>query len=86
MAQDLMKIFPDAVWKGEDGFYRIRMEDMFYAVINAIKELDLSITNNTKRIADLEEQNAELVKQNKAQQEAIEALQKRLDKLEKRGK
>ena len=36
MAQDLQKIFPNAVVKGDDGFLRIRMEDMFYAVINAV--------------------------------------------------
>ena len=53
MAQDLQKIFPDAVKKGEDGFLRIRMEDMFYAVINAIKELDT-------RVTALEKENAEL--------------------------
>ena len=40
MAQDLEKIFPKAVFKGDDGFLRIRMEDMFYALVNAVKELD----------------------------------------------
>ena len=55
MAQDLQKIFPDAVIKGEDGFLRIRMEDMFYAVINAVKE-------NDKRITILEKENQELKK------------------------
>ena len=44
IAQDLQKVFPDAVKKGVDGFLTIRMEDMFYAVINAIKELDSRVT------------------------------------------
>ena len=79
MAQDLMKIFPEAVWKGDDGFYRIRMEDMFYAVINAIKELDEKITGNSNRIAELEKQNAE-------QQKMIDALIKKVEKLEKKAK
>ena len=39
IAQDLQKIFPKAVMKGDDGFLKIRQEDMFYAMINAIKEL-----------------------------------------------
>ena len=53
IAQDLQKIFPDAVKKGADGFLTIRMEDMFYAVINAVKELD-------SRVTALEKENAEL--------------------------
>jgi hypothetical protein len=53
MAQDLQKIFPHAVKKGADGFLTIRMEDMFYAVINAIKELDT-------RVSRLEKENKEL--------------------------
>ena len=70
MAQDLQKIFPDAVVKGEDGFLRIRMEDMFYAVINAVKELDIKYSAQEKRIKELEKQNLELIKR-------IEALEKR---------
>ena len=53
IAQDLQKVFPDAVKKGADGFFTIRLEDMFYAVINAIKELDA-------RVTALEKENAEL--------------------------
>ena len=54
MAQDLQKIFPNAVKKGADGFLTIRMEDMFYAVINAIKELDAKYQAQEKRIENLE--------------------------------
>ena len=54
IAQDLQKIFPDAVKKGADGFLNIRMEDMFYAVINAIKELDARVTAQDKKIQELE--------------------------------
>jgi hypothetical protein len=54
MAQDLQKIFPHAVKKGADGFLTIRMEDMFYAVINAIKELDAKYKAQEKRIDELE--------------------------------
>lgn len=54
IAQDLQKVFPEAVKKGADGFLTIRMEDMFYAMINAIKELDLKYQAQEKRINDLE--------------------------------
>ena len=54
IAQDLQKVFPDAVKKGAEGFLTVRMEDMFYAMINAIKELDLKYQAQEKRINDLE--------------------------------
>ena len=54
IAQDLQKVFPNAVKKGTDGFLTIRMEDMFFAVINAIKELDAKYQAQEKRINDLE--------------------------------
>ena len=54
IAQDLQKIFPNAVKKGTDGFLNIRFEDMFFAMINAIKELDLKYQAQEKRINDLE--------------------------------
>ena len=63
IAQDLQKVFPNAVKKGADGFLTIRMEDMFYAVINAIKELDMKY---------------------QAQEKRIDALERRIEKLEAR--
>ena len=54
IAQDLQKVFPDAVKKGSDGFLIIRMEDIFFAVINAIKELDAKVAAQDKKIKELE--------------------------------
>ncbi len=82
MAQDLQKIFPNAVMKGEDGFLRIRMEDMFYAVINAIKELDEKVTSLIEQVKTFEE----LKKENLKQQKQIDMLEKRLTELEKKIK
>lgn len=98
IAQDLMKIFPNAVNKGEDGYYRIRMEDMFYAAINSIKELDLKFTEIKEQIktfldkvtaveTSVEELKATIATQQEtidAQQKAIEAQQKALDDLTKK--
>ena len=83
MAQDLEKVFPDAVTKGEDGYLRIRLEDMFYAVINAVKELDNKIAEIVQNITDI---NSTIEKQNKTieeQQKTIDELVKRIEKLEK---
>ena len=55
IAQDLQKVFPDAVTKAKDGFLRIRFEDMFFAMINAIKELDSRITALEKENQELKE-------------------------------
>ena len=82
IAQDLQKVFPNAVVKGDDGFLRIRWDEILCAMVNAIKELDIRVTNNDKKIEALEKQNAEL-------QKKLDKLEQRLDKLEganKRGK
>lgn len=60
MAQDLQKIFPDAVITDNDGYYRIRKEDMFYAMVNAIKELANKDNEKDLKIQALEKKNAEL--------------------------
>ena len=79
IAQDLQKVFPNAVKKGTDGFLTIRMEDMFYAVINAIKELDAKITA-------LQKENQELKQLVKQVQEDNKRLDQRLQKLEAKQK
>ena len=68
IAQDLQKIFPEAVKKAKNGFLTIRMEDMFYAMINAIKELDT-------RITALEKENQELKTIIKSQDARLKALE-----------
>ena len=93
MAQDLEKVFPDAVTKGEDGYLRIRMEDMFYAVINAVKELDTKIAEIVESVTSLSKKVEEQQQVIDAQQKLIEELQaqnaefeKRLTKIEKKAK
>ncbi len=92
MAQDLQKVFPAAVIKGEDGFLKIRIEDMFYAVINAIKELDAKISAITEQVkanldltaklqAKIDAQGKEIVELKKQNAE----FEKRLAKLEKQA-
>jgi len=78
MAQDLQKIFPDAVSKGPDGYLAIRDTDMFYAMVNSIQQLDRSVQWLAKtlifavkriniedvKIKNLENQNKQLKIQN----------------------
>ena len=79
MAQDLQKVFPNAVTKGEDGYLRIRWEDMFYALINAVKELDDKIIKLQKEeICTLKKDVATLKKQNADLEKRLAALEKKL--------
>ena len=86
MAQDLEKVFPNAVTKGEDGYLRIRMEDMFYAVINAVKELDTKITEIVENVTSLSKKVDEQEKTIAEQQKLIEDLEQRLAQVEKNRK
>ncbi|MBQ8460387.1 tail fiber domain-containing protein [bacterium] len=74
IAQDLKLIFPNAVVKGEDGYYKIRWDEMFYAAVNAIKTLNTKIENIASKIAKDKQRVAVLKKDN-------EQLNARLDKL-----
>jgi len=69
IAQDLQKIFPNAVTKGEDGYLRVRWDEMFFAMINSIKELAAKVTGLEERLTKLEKENQEL----KARLNALEA-------------
>ena len=67
IAQDLKKVFPSAVFKDSHGYYMIRWDEMFYAAINSIKELNTKIeklaskiANDRQRLTALKNDNAEL--------------------------
>ena len=79
MAQDLEKIYPNAVTKGDDGFLRIRMEDMFYSMVNAIKELDKNLINRSNKLVTLE-------KDSKSIEKSLARIEKRIAKLERKIK
>ena len=76
IAQDIQKILPSAVFKGEDGFLSISPNDIFFVAINAIKELD-------KELQSLKNQNNELKNQVELLKKQNQNLEKRLSKIEK---
>ena len=84
IAQDLQKIFPNSVSKGSDGYYRIRWDEMFYAVINAIKTLSAKIEAITADVLNLEHSVKYLKSANKSAKKEITSLNKRLNNLEKK--
>lgn len=74
IAQDLKMVFPNAVTKGEDGYYKIRWDEMLYAAINAVKELNTKVAKIADRIEADRNRVAQLKKDNAA-------LNAQLDKL-----
>ena len=91
IAQELQKVFPNAVKEGKDGYLTIRKEDMFFAMVNAVKELSAKLENIRgkdivaleEQIKILEEQNSEIEKQNKKIKKHIEKLERKLAKSNK---
>ena len=90
IAQDLKTVFPNAVKKDSDGYYKIRQEDMFYAMVNSIQELsdkntklEASTVNYIdKPLAELQKQNASIKAQNELLKQKNSEMEKRLSKLE----
>lgn len=81
MAQDLQKVFPNSVFKGPDGYLRIRWDEMFFASINAIKELDKKIVNLVNRATKVETQIAKLEQENVELKAQVNALNARVEKI-----
>lgn len=81
MAQDLQKIFPNSVTQGDDGYLRIRWDEMFFAAINAIKELDKKIVALVNRTMKVETQIAQLEKENTTLKAQVAALNTRVQNL-----
>lgn len=82
IAQDLRKVFPHAVSKGDNGYLMIRDEDMFYAMLNSIKQLDKmvqgiikDVKSLTSRIQKVEEKIVALVKSDEIENKKIKQLE-----------
>ena len=93
MAQDLQKVFPQAVTPNEEGWLTIRWDEMFYAAINAIKELNAKVCAIAKDVTKLQETTDEHTKTLQAQAQTIEQQQveikeltARVEKLEQKRK
>ncbi len=80
IAQDLRKVYPNAVTKDSDGFLRIRKDELFYSALNAIKDLFKRLAETIDRVKALETRNAELEKRNADLEKRIEKLEKLLVK------
>lgn len=84
IAQDLQKIFPNSVFKGNDGFLKIRLDEMFYAAINAIKELNTKINDLIAQAQEFEKNIDKMEKENKELKSKIDILAKRVEALKQK--
>ena len=82
IAQELKKIFPNSVTKGDNGYYQITTEDITFALVNAVKELFAKIQDLTAKVTGLDKRLNALEEQNKLLKQQNEALDARLKKLE----
>ena len=93
IAQELQKIFPNSIVKGDDGYLSIKQEEMFYGLIKSIQEL--SNKNNTvldkiamteEKIEYTEKQNKLVDQENKLLERQNREFEKRIAKLQKKDK
>ena len=97
IAQELQEVFPDSVSENLGGYLMVRQEEMFYAMVNAIKELDAIVQNfveeiktafsrldkHDEEIKALQEKVKSLQDENEILQKHNQDLEKRLERLEK---
>ncbi len=82
IAQDLKQVFPNSVVKGDDGYYKIRWDEMFYAAMNSIKTLNLKVKNIAAKISKDKERIAELKKNNAELNNRLDKLVDELEQIE----
>ena len=74
IAQELQKVFPNSVFKGADGYLKIKQDEIFYACVNAIKELHSMIKSLFDKIAMLDKKITKIEKQNVLNEKKLSAL------------
>ena len=84
IAQQLQKVLPNAVFKDNDGYLRIREEHILFTAVNSIKELFKQVQELASKIVGLDKKITELEAQNKLLKEQNAAFEKRFAELEKK--
>lgn len=84
IAQELQKVFPNSVAEGRDGYLRIKRDEIFWACVNAVKELNNMFQDITAKITGLEEKIKLLEDTNKLNADKISALERQNKLMEER--
>ena len=83
IAQDLQKIFPNAVSTDTNGYLQIRWDEMFFSTINSIKEINKKIILSFKDLINIENKITKLEKENKELEAQVEILSSKVKNLKK---
>ena len=83
IAQDLKKIFPNAVSKDQNGYLKIRWDEMFYAMVNAVKDLNVKVQNLIAKVETNKAKINNLKVDNKKLEQKLDNLAQEIAKLEK---
>ena len=83
IAQDLKKIFPNAVSKDQNGYLKIRWDEMFYAMVNAVKDLNVKVQNLIAKVETNKTKINNLKVDNKKLEQKLDDLAQEIAKLEK---
>ena len=86
IAQDLKTVFPNAVSKGESGYLQIRWDEMFYALVNAVKEVNTKVTKLASKVTKSQNRITVLKKDNAALNAQLDKLADELTTLEAKKK
>ena len=84
IAQDLQKVFPESVSKDSKGFLKIQWDEMFFAMINSIKELSQKVDEAIQKIADMSKDIVSVKSQQKDIRKKISSLNDRVKRLERK--
>ena len=83
IAQDLQEYFPNSVKRGKDGYYNIRLDEMFFASINTTKNLDSIVQDLENGVSALEHDTKKLAEDNLSTQKRINEIERKVKKREK---
>lgn len=79
IAQQLEKIFPRSVFEDKNGILSIKLDEMFYAAINALKELDKKIVTLVNKVTHVETKITKLEKENNILKKQVLDLELRVN-------
>lgn len=82
IAQELQKIFPNSVSKMSDGYLGVSTDEMFYAMLNSIKDMYKQVQSLIAKVSGLDTRITKLEKENLVLKTQMAQINKRLDKLE----
>ena len=78
IAQEVQKVFPEAVTEGKDGYLDLNVHAINIAVINAVQELSQEYDELLKEVQKFKGENSKLQESNDKLQARIEALEAKL--------